>query len=164
MRKLYPLLGALVLIISCNQGKENAGEDVTSGTDFDIAQLPKKINANAKSNEILQAWPEYNALETSFDLLYNAKNKEDLKLMIEDLIEKQKLLEVSEYPETFNKPQIKSRQKVFKTYVLKVKASLEDRKETMTPAKEMVTAYNALKTQFNVIVNNTLDTTLILDE
>lgn len=164
MGKLFILGIAIVLFVSCNQGKPNGSGDEGSETDFNVEKLPQKFRVNAKAKEILTAWPEYNALETSFDALYEVENKEDLKLVIEDLIEKQKLLSASEYPETFDKPQIKSRQKVFRTYVLKVKASLENRTETVTPAKEMVDAYNALKNQFNVIVNNTLDTKLIFDE
>ena len=113
---------------------------------------------------ILKDWSEFDAVETSFDALYNVENREDLKLVIEDLIEKQKLLEASEYPEIFDKPQIKSRQKVFKTYFLRVKGNLEYRLDPQEPVLEMINAYNAVRNQFNVSLNNTLDTKLILGE
>jgi hypothetical protein len=90
--------------------------------------------------------------------------EDDLLLIVEDFVEKQKVLEASEYPEEFDKAQIKSRQKVLKTYILKLKAALEYRSDVYEPMSEMITAYNALRTQFNVTVNNTLNTKLLLDK
>ncbi len=124
----------------------------------------KKSAVNAKAALILSDWSEYNALDTSFDALYTVENREDLILIVEDLIEKQKLLEASKYPEMFDKPRIKSRLKVFKTFFLKIKGNLEYRLDTEEPVLETINAYNALRNQFNVTVNNTLDTKLILDE
>ena len=79
-------------------------------------------------------------------------------------MEKQNALAVSNYPEIFDKPQVKSRQKVFKTYILKVRATLEYRKDPMESTIEMVNAFNGLRNQFNVMVNYNLDTKMILDE
>ena len=164
MGKLFVFGTAFLLLLSCNQNKNNNNTDGASGSDFNADELPQIFLVNAKAKKILGEWPEFNGLETSFEALYRAKNKEDLVFVIDDLIEKQKLLAASTYPEAFDIPQIKSRQRVFRTYILKVKASLEYRTETATPVLEMVQAYNAMRNQFNVVVNNTLDTQLILDE
>lgn len=164
MGKLFVFGATFLLLLSCNQNRNNSSVDGAGEGDFTTEGLPKVFQVNAKAKEILGSWPEFNGLESSFEALYQAKNKEDLGFVIDDLIEKQKLLAASTYPEAFDIPQIKSRQKVFRTYILKVKASLEYRTETTTPALEMVQAYNAMRNQFNVIVNNTLDTQLILDE
>lgn len=126
--------------------------------------MPKRIAVNSKAAAILSAWPEFNTLESSFDALYKAENREDLILIMEDFVENQKILEASEYPADFDKPQIKSRQKVLKTNILKVKAALEYRTEVSGSISEMIEAYNALRQQFNVTVNNTLDTKLILEQ
>ncbi|HZJ20127.1 MAG TPA: hypothetical protein VFD35_07215, partial [Pricia sp.] len=64
----------------------------------------------------------------------------------------------------FDKPQVKSRQKVFKTYILKVKGDIFYRIDPQESVVEMIKAYNAFRNQFNVVVNNTLDTDLILEE
>lgn len=122
------------------------------------------MEINAKAQDILKEWVEYSAFETSFDALYNVANRDDLSLTIEDLIEKQNILEASEYPATFDKPQVKSRQKVFKTYLLKVKGDIFYRTNPQESVVEMIEAYNAFRNQFNVVVNNTLDTDLILEE
>ncbi len=125
---------------------------------------PKKSSIDSKANAILKQWPEFSGMDISFDAIYNASNREDLSLTIENIIEEQKAVESSVYPEEFDKPQIKSRQKVFKTYVLKVKGDLIYHLDPHESVLEMINAYNTLRKQFNVLVNNTLDTKLILDE
>ena len=86
-----------------------------------------------------------------------------MALTIDDLIEKQKELVASEYPEKFDIPQIKSRQKVFRTYILKIKGDLYYYQNPEESIMQMFEAYNAFRNQFNVVVNNTLDTNLILE-
>lgn len=84
-------------------------------------------------------------------------------MTIENIIEEQKLLEASEYPVEFDKPQIKSRQKVFKTYVLRVKGDLIYRLDPEKSVIEMINAYNTQRKQFNIVINSALDTKLILE-
>lgn len=154
----------LVGLASC---KENKGEIVandSSANSISSEKWPKKSAINAKAQTILNDWIEYQAFETSFDALYTVENREDLSLTIDNLIEKQNDLAASIYPEEFNKPQVKSRQKVFKTYMLKVKGDLIYRTDPQESILQMLEAYNAFRNQFNVIVNNTLDTKLILEE
>lgn len=159
------LLGFIFLMtLSC---KDNKGEVVvndTSGYAITTEKWPEKVDVNAKAQAILNDWLEYNGLENSFDALYTVENREDLSLTIENLIENQKALAESTYPEKFDKPQVKSRQKVFKTYMLKVKGDLIYRTDPQESILQMIGAYNAFRNQFNIIVNNTLDTKLILEE
>ncbi|RKN82441.1 hypothetical protein [Ulvibacterium marinum] len=164
MLKFFVLGVVTLVFISCGSG--NKQEDTTDTSVFDISteKWPKKTAIQSKAMDILKNWPEFNALETSFDALYSVENKEDLKLVIEDLIEKQKLLADSKYPEPFDISQIRSRQKVFKTYILKAKNYLEFQQDSHEPTLEMINAYNGFRNHFNIIVNNTLDTKLILEE
>ena len=119
---------------------------------------------NTKARAILDSWLEFKELQNSFNLMYRAENNEDLVLVIDDLLEKEKALRESEYPEEFDKTQIKSRQKVLRTFLLKIKASLAEKTDIEKPIKQMLLARNAFRNQFNIIVNNELDTKLILDE
>lgn len=153
-----------VFLVSCKENKDQEIEQVETDTFFKVDTLPEPISINAKAMEIIKDWQEFKNLETTFQTLYRVDNREDLALVIEDLIEKQKMLEASNYPEIFNKPQIKSRQKVFKTYVLKTKGNLEYRVGVAESTSEMVTAYNAFRNQFGVLVNSALDTNLILNK
>lgn len=153
-----------LMVVSCKKEKSKEIEAVATDTFFNVDSLPKPIPINDKAMAIIKDWQEFKNLETTFESLYRVDNREDLALVIEDLIEKQKMLEASSYPETFNRPQIKSRQKVFKTYVLKTKGNMGYRVGVKESTLEMVTAYNAFRNQFSVLVNSVLDTSLILNE
>ncbi|SDM37735.1 hypothetical protein [Kriegella aquimaris] len=164
MGKLFISCAILFLFSSCKENKGPLVVEDNTNSIIATASWPKKAVINAKATDIIKDWPKFSAMDTAFDALYTVENPEDVKLVIENLIENQKLLEASKYPEVFDVPQIKSRQKVFKTYILKIKGNLEYRLDVEEPVLEMITAYNALRNQFNVIVNNTLDTKLILEE
>jgi hypothetical protein len=159
------LLGWFFLaVVSCKtEPKAIASSDISS-FEIETADWPKKAAINPKARALVEKWTEFNSLETSFDALYTVVNREDLSLVIEDLIEKQKVLEASTYPIDFDKPQIKGRQKMFKTFMLKVKGDLYYRLDVQPTVKEMIDAYNAFRNQFNITVNNTLDTKLILEQ
>ena len=154
----------LLTFVSCKEKTDEVAEDDTSRYGLSTENWPKKLKVNSKVNAILKEWPEYMAMDLSFDAIYNVADREDLSLTMENIIEGQKLLEDSIYPEEFDKPQIKSRQMVFKTYVLKVKGDLIYRLDPEASVHEMIGSYNTLRKQFNVIINNALDAKLILDE
>ena len=136
-----------------------------AGTEFvSFQNTPKTRTINPEVNDILSSWPEFQAFQNSYDVMYRAENNEDLVLAIDDLLEKEKGLRESTYPETFNKEQIKSRQKVLRTFLLKVKASLAEGTDVNEPIKQMLTARNAYRNQFNLIISSKLDTKLILNE
>ncbi len=159
------IFGVIFLVsISCKEKKGEVVVNGTSGYVITTEKWPEKLAIKANAQTILNNWPEYNDFENSFDALYTVENREDLSLIIENLIEMQKALAESSYPEKFDNPQVKSRQKVFKTYMLKVKGDLIYRIDPQESVLQMLEAYNALRNQFNVIVNNTLDTKLILEE
>lgn len=160
------LFGGLLFLMlgSCKDKTQELAVEEDAGYELSTEKWPKKLSVNSKVKAILREWPEFNAMDISFDALYNADNREDLSLTIENIIEEQKLLEDSEYPKEFDKPQIKSRQKVFKTYVLKVKGDLIYRLDPEASVHEMINAYNNLRKQFNVLLSSALDSSLILDE
>ncbi|MCX2718814.1 hypothetical protein [Lentiprolixibacter aurantiacus] len=164
MRFIY-LFSALIILMSACRGVGDGQEFVgTSVVEIDVQELPQRSAVNPEATEMLKEWTAFQEMETSFDALYRVANNEDLILVVEDMILKQTELETSEYPEAFDTPQVKSRQKVFKTFLLKLKAAVEYRNDVIAPAKEMILAYNAFREQFNVTVNNTLDLNEILDE
>jgi len=164
MARLLPLGLVFLVFLSCKDEKSEVVVNDTSGYEIITEKWPEKLVINASAQTILNDWLEYNGLENSFDAIYTVENREDLSLTIENLIEKQNVLAKSTYPEKFDTPQVKSRQKVFKTYTLKVKGDLIYRTDPQESILQMLEAYNAFRNQFNVIVNNTLDTKLILEE
>lgn len=153
----------LPTILACKQGVREVAEETTA---FDVSteNWPAKSRVKSQTAGILKDWPEYTELDQTFDGIYTVENTEDLSLIVDDLIEKQKLLAESGYPEAFDKPQIKSRQKVFHTFVLKTKGDLEYRMDPQLSVQEMINAYNALRRQFDMISSNTLDIKKLLEE
>ncbi len=164
MIRFILLLLICIGFASCQEKKAQLVSNDGSTYELSTEKWPKKSDVNAKAQEILKDWVEFNAFETTFDALYNVANRDDLKLTIEDLIEKQNALETSKYPKAFDIPQVKSRQKIFKTYILKVKGAIFYRTVPQESVIEMIKAYNSFRNQFNVVVNNSLDMDLILEE
>jgi len=164
MAKTFVLGIFLVLFLSCKGDKSQAIAEDSSSFEIQTEAWPKKAVPNSKTAEIIKDWEEFNAFQIGFDAIYNVGNTEDLSLVLEDLIEKQKALEESEYPETFNKPQIKSRQKVFHTYILKTKGDLIYRIDSQKSVLEMIAAHNSMLNQMNSITSNTLDLKSLLEE
>ena len=164
MPKIYYLFMLLIVFISCKDNKVILEEGQESEWGMVVSQLPVKIALNGKSNALVEDWLAFKAFDTSFDRMYDAAYREDLVLIIEDLVENQKALEVSKYPTQFDIPQVKGRQKVLKTFILKTKGDLEYRQDPKVSMEQMITAYNSLRNQFNVEVNNTLLEELLVNE
>ena len=162
MKKLFIL--SVFIFLSCNdiQKKENAV--IQKNNEVVTQDWPKKTFINGQATSILSSWVEYNAFDSSIETLYDVTTIEDLFLVVEDLIEKQKLLENAPYPTEYDIPQIKSRQRIVLTYLLKLKANLEYKLDTKETVKQLIVANNAMRQQFNVIVNNPLDSELIQQE
>lgn len=163
MKKMLILI-LFIGCISCGEKKVIEEKEDNSQALVDLKKLPKKVNPSEEAALILTDWTEYNALNSAVNAIYNAATKEDVVVVVEDLIEKQKLLEKSIYPEAFDRPDIKSRQKVFKTYVLKIKSAIEFDLDPRDAVIEMVNAYNAYTNQFSVVVRSTLDPKILFDE
>ena len=161
---MFVFLMLTLLLMACKDTPAATADSQGTGWTLDSSELPRKSAVNGKAAAILNKWKEFSMFETTFDRLYTSENREDLILVTEDLVEKQKVLEASVYPSEFDIPQIKGRQKVLKTYILKTKGDLEYRLNPEDSLKEVIQAFNALREQFNVVVNNTLPEDLIKNE
>ncbi|SHJ67924.1 hypothetical protein SAMN04488007_1080 [Maribacter aquivivus] len=164
MSKIIFFLIIVTLVTSCKDAVQDKSTIREVRWEETTDSLPTKIRVDAKAQTILKDWLEYNALEKSFDKIYTSENIEDFQFLVDELVENQKLMEEGEYPEKFNIPQIKGRQKLFKTYVLKTKGDLEYMQNPKESMKQMITAFNDLRNQFNVVVNNTLPDELLKNE
>ena len=124
----------------------------------------QEVGANVDKLLGIGGDPLANMIPTQLQQDYQAALAEGNHVAFRENVLKQKLLEVSVFPEEFNVPQIKSRLKVIKTAILKTKFSLEYGVDTMEPTTALAKAYNAFRNQFRVIINSRLDTTLIINE
>ncbi|TAI47285.1 hypothetical protein [Flagellimonas allohymeniacidonis] len=163
MQKLTCLIFALALFVGCKDKKQTTVENTSDTVYFEYQKMPKKLEINPEVAAILEEWEEFKAFSNSLDVLYRATNNEDLSLAIDDLLEKEKEWGKGTYPEIFDTFQVKSRQRVLRTCMLKVKASIINKTDTTQPTIEMIEAFNIIRKQFNIIMNSQLDTKLILD-
>lgn len=164
MRIILSICLLLLFTVSCRESGGATTESQKEQPFLQLTVLPQRVLLNAKASDLTKSWIAFNSLNTGFDALYTVENAEDLALVLDDLVERQKLLEESAYPAAFDLPQVRGRQRVMKTFILKTKAAVEYRVDATEPAVELINAYNAMRTQFNVLVNNTLDTQLLSDE
>ncbi|MEM8927153.1 MAG: hypothetical protein AAGC45_03030 [Bacteroidota bacterium] len=154
----------LVWVSSCKDTSAEAVDPAQEPDAFSIQDYPKLIEMDPEVFTVVSSWPEFMAMENSFDVLKRASNTEDLKLAVDDLIEREKALGEGDYPEAFDKLQIKSRQQLLRTFLYKVRGNLLDNRDISEGMEELINAYNSLKNQLNVIGGNTLDAELILNE
>lgn len=164
MLKMFTFFIVLVFISSCKNVVSESTTVQDSGWDTVLDSLPLKSRVDSKAQTILNDWLEFIAMERSFDKMYTSEFREDFVLIVEELVENQKKMEESNYPTAFDIPQIKGRQKIVKTYILKIKGDLEYRQNPKESMLEMITAFNNLRNQFNVVVNNTLPDELRANE
>ncbi|GLU42958.1 hypothetical protein [Allomuricauda sp. NBRC 101325] len=164
MRKLLVLMMITSYLLGCKKTETVTETAQNDDLEFNYQKMPSKATINLNAAAIVENWGEFNALNSSIDVLYKATNNEDLALAIDDLIEKEKNLEKGKYPELFDSFQVKSRQQVLRTYMYKVKASILENQPTTEPTVQLLEAYNALRKQLNVIMNSQLDKKIILDE
>jgi len=164
MSKRFVFSVLILLLISCKGDNSQVMAEDTSSFEIRTDDWLKKTTPNGKTAEIIKEWEEFTAFQIGFDAIYNVGNTEDLSLVLEDLIEKQKTLAESKYPETFDKPQIKSRQKVLHTFILKAKGDLIYQIDSKKSVLEMIDAHNAMLVQMNAITSNTLDLKTLLEE
>ena len=164
MQKLLIIIFFFGIALGCKkEGKQDLTDENTK-VFFTFQDMPKSQEIDNEAKEILKNWKEFQELKSSFEVLYRASNNEDLALAIDDLLEKEKTLREGDYPEVFDRPQVKSRQQVLRTYLLKAQASIIDQTDVNEPMKEFLLANNAWRNQFSLLVKNKLDVKLILDE
>lgn len=156
MQKFFILLLCFLFLEGCNtgDGKDQVASATQSWSALDSLPTPAVINTTAR--EILGDWPQFESLEKRIAVLPEVDNREELKLLVEELIQISKQIEINAIPEPFEQPSVRSRHKVVRTYLEKVDAALYYRLDHREPLLELMDTYNALREQFNVIVNSTL--------
>ncbi len=163
MKKLVVLFLIIGAFLSCGEKKMKEVRAEDSMNLANLKKLPKKADPSQDALFVLKDWTEYNAMNSAINAIYSAESKDDLTVVVEDLLEKLQLLETSTYPDVFNRPDIKSRQQVFKTYLLKIKSKMAYDSSPNEAIVEMVKAYNAYTNQFSMVMGNTIDTDLLFN-
>ncbi|MEL6305934.1 MAG: hypothetical protein AAFQ20_14255 [Bacteroidota bacterium] len=164
MRKMKVFFIVLLSLWGCKEKPKEVVEQKAEIDFFDYRKMPKKHQVTSKVDSLLAPWKEFQMFTSSLGVLYKATTAEDLALAVEDVLEKEAELYKSEYPEAFDKSQVKSRQRVLRTYLLKVKADIANKIDATPATVEMLQANNEFHEQFDIVLGNVLNSELILDD
>lgn len=167
MKTLFKILiPAAILLLSC---QEKEKDPVVQ------EQLAEQHFKNEDPPEIMQLKPEYEAEAKQWEALYNLENgiqkfqrttEIEYALGVEELLELEKTLSTSGYPEKFDVPSIKSRVLVLKTHLLQTQSIVN--KEVVNDTLivqhiKIITAFNAIKKQVAETLTNDITEELLKD-
>jgi hypothetical protein len=159
--------GLFFLLLSCGQNETSASGDPQSETIQESSSAywsrPRKLPLSEEAGRIANGWGSFMEFERSYDLLTRANSEEEMKLAVNDLLEKEEKLAKEGYPEAFDRTSVRSRQKVVKTMLLKLKWELRNRDSITRTVDELSGSYNAMRAQMNQILRNKLDTLQLIE-
>ena len=159
-------LSALILLVflSCNRSPDS--EKAASGVSEEpiVSTLPELVVIRPEARVIVDDWPQFRSLEERMNVVREADDREELALLVEELGQICKQVEENAFPGELEKPSVRSRLKVLRTYLGKLDAALFYRTDTGEPLTELMVAYNALRQQFNVIVSTTLTPEMFMND
>ena len=170
--KNIPVISALVymMLMACQQKEQvPAAEDPVQETQEQEAvaeALPSILKLKPSYETEITQWEAFNNLEIEMQKFQKAVQN-DNTLIVEDLINLEKQLSESGFPEKFDIPAIKSRLRVFKTYLLQTKALTNERtadsRLRKTQCRKILTAFNAVKKQLAQTLTGDLTEQLLKD-
>lgn len=164
MRILSGLMLGLLLLMACRQGEAPPAAEAPPEAGKDSLQLPQPRALSAQAQAAAEGWAAFNTLQQRVEAVYRTQSKEDMELLLEDLVAACKELETSEFPEPFDKPSVRSREKVFRTFLQKTQADLHYRVDLQESLVQALEAYNALREQLNRVAVGDLDPSIFTHE
>ncbi len=160
MQKILGLLLVCLFLWNCKKVKSTSQHQGKETRAFQYQKMPPERLLSPKATVVVKQWEPFNALSESVEILYKARNYEEVLLAIEDLIEKEKWLTQESYPELFDITPIQSRQLVLRTYLHKAKFIMLQNQPTTESVIAILEAYNAFRKQLNLAASSRLEEVL----
>ena len=160
MRILSGFMLGLLLLTACRKADATPQAEAYPEAGKDSLQLPPTIALSAEAQAGAEGWAAFSTLQKRMESIYRTESTEDLKLLLEELVEACKELEASEFPDRFNRPSVRSREKVFRTFLQKTQADLHYRVDAGESLNQALQAYNAFREQLNRVAVADLDPTI----
>ena len=138
----------LLLTLGCGETEEPEAPEQPETQLVELA-MPQPVSLRPRVTQMLEGWTAYKDWAERMDGLLNAEDGGEILLLTEELLELSQDLETSEFPEEADKPSVRSRIRVVRTFLLKLKEDFHyqlNYRESQLLAAE---AYNALREQFN---------------
>ena len=164
MRILSGFILGLLLLMACRQGDATPVAEALPEARKDSLPLPPTIALSPAAQGLAEGWASFNTLQQRMESVYRTQSREDMELLLEDLVEACEEIEVSAYPEPFNKLSVRSREKVFRTFLQKTQADLHYRVDLQESLVQALEAYNALRAQLNRVAEGDLDPSIFAHE
>lgn len=162
--KYLGLICCFMWLVSCGSKQEKAVADTTLGANLDYATIPSFTPLTAEVDSVLVNWPSFKAFDGRVAAVRLVVSIPDLTLLVNELLEKEQTILKEGYPKDFNLPAIKSRQRLVKTYLLKIQAAIELGQNPEPAVLEFVQSFNDLKAQMNLIKAPKIDINSLTDE
>jgi hypothetical protein len=140
---------ALIGVFSCGEKQVEQQQETGSNLSLDYSDLPDFSPLSFKADSISKTWPAFDALDQRMGALKLVVSLPDLKMLVSELIEKEGAILKDGYPKDFNTPEVKSRQRLLRTYLLKTQALMNQSQDPKAATLETIGAFNALKDQLN---------------
>jgi hypothetical protein len=140
---------AILGVLSCGEKQVEKQEATGVSISLDYSDLPDFRPLSIKADSIVKEWPAFDALDQRMAALKLVVSLPDLKMLISELIEKEGAILKDGYPKDFNTPEVKSRQRLLRTYLLKTQALIDQSQDPKAATLETIEAFNSLKDQLN---------------
>lgn len=149
---------AILFIAACKgEKKENDKPEKEEEAVVSLV-LPKLEQFDTEKQEELDEWKEYTELRKAIRDFREEKGG-DVPLQIDNLLEKEKELSESDFPEKFDNPSVKSRIATLKTYLMQTRLEAPDpvpERYLMEQKVKILDAFNAMDRQLYVMMQGSV--------
>lgn len=159
MRFPYLIWTLCLLLVSCGETPAEVAQAPAEEALEPLA-IPGPVALNAEARQMIGTWSEFREWSERMDVLLETEGEEDILLLTEEILELMKVLEESAFPDMADRPSVRSRIKVVRTFLIQLEADFHYRQDHRFTVKRMAEAYNALRGQLNRLPTMTLDPTI----
>ena len=162
--KYLGLICCFIGLVSCGTKQEKTTENAAPPAALNYTDVSEFTTFSASVDSVLLHWPSFKALDERVAAIKEVVSLPDLKLLVNELLEKEEMITKEGYPTSFNEASIKSRQRLVKTYLLKIKSAIELGQDPKPTVEEFIVAFNALKDHMNLIKSPTMNLETLKDD
>ncbi|SFW76797.1 hypothetical protein SAMN02927921_04160 [Sinomicrobium oceani] len=158
MRRIFLTL-VICTVISCRGDKKSEQKTDSEVPEEELhVSLPEVMRFTGERAEEVGQWKAYVALD-SIMKAFREEEGGDVVLQLDDLLEKQKALESSDFPPKFDNPSVRSRLAVVKTYLMQTRLEAPDPVPEAYLVKQKVKilrAFNDFERQLEVMMKGSV--------
>ncbi|MBC9796824.1 hypothetical protein [Sinomicrobium weinanense] len=155
----------ILFVVACQEKKKEIDTPEVKEEPAVQISLPELRQFDAEKQEELNRWAAYAELHKAIRDFRKEKGG-DVPLQLDNLLEKEKELAASDFPEKFDNPSVKSRLAALKTYLMQTRLEAPDpvpESYLMKQKVKILDAFNALDRQLYVMMQGSV-TEEFLDE